>query len=340
MRVFVTGGGGFLGRAIVKQLLAHRHQVVSYSRQSYPQLAAWGVEHRQGNLNEPNRLTAAMKGCDAVIHTAAKAGVWGKDSEFYQSNVTGTEHILQACRFLEIDKLVYTSSPSVVHPSNQGIEGGNESLPYPDSYDAPYPATKAKAEQLVLAANSSKLATVALRPHLIWGPGDPHFVPRLIERARAGRLRLVGDGESLIDTVYVENAAEAHLLALDRLSPGSEIAGKAYFITQGQPVKVSQFINDILDSAGIAPLTRHIPKGLALLLGGALEQVYAHLPLPGEPPMTRFLAQQLSTPHWFDISAARNELNYAPRVTYIEGMRYLKESLQPSLKDLYPASEL
>ncbi len=335
MRVFITGGGGFLGRSIVKQLLAHRHQVVSYSRQNYPQLAAWGVEHRQGNLNEPHRLTAAMKGCDAVIHTAAKAGVWGEYNDFYQSNVVGTEHVLQACRYLEIDKLVYTSSPSVVHPSDHGIEGADESLPYPTHFDAPYPATKAEAEQLVLAANSSKLATVALRPHLIWGPSDPHFVPRLIERARAGRLRLVGDGESLIDTVYVENAAEAHLLALDRLSPGAEIAGKAYFITQGQPVKVSQFMNDILAAAGLPPVKRHIPKGLALLLGSALEQAFAHLPLPGEPPMTRFLAQQLSTPHWFDITAAREQLNYAPRITYAEGMRYLKESLQPSLKELY-----
>lgn len=328
MKVFVTGGGGFLGRVIIRQLLQQGHQVVSYSRQDYPDLRALGVEHRQGDLAEVRRLTAAMKDCDAVIHTAAKAGFWGDYQDYYRSNVVGSENVLTACRDNGIGKLVYTSSPSVVHPGGQGVEGANESLPYPEHFESFYPQTKSVAERLILAANDANLATVSLRPHLIWGPEDPHFLPRFLARARAGRLKLVGSGEPLVDTVYVDNAAEAHLLALERLQPGAVIAGKAYFITQDEPVSIAHFINSLLQAGGMPPVKRHVPAGLAYLLGGVLETVYKGLNLPGEPMMTRFLAHQLSTPHWFDISAARRELGYAPRVSFEEGMVRLAESLQ------------
>lgn len=330
MKVFVTGGGGFLGQAIVKQLRARGDQVISYSRQAYPELEALGVEHRQGDLNQPKRLIAAMKDCEAVIHVAAKAGIWGRPEDFYQVNVLGTENVLAACQYLEIPRLVYTSSPSVVHPGDQGVEGADESLPYPEHYLADYPRTKAIAEKMALAAKSSKLGTVSLRPHLIWGPGDPHFVPRLVSRARSGRLKLIGKNDPLVDTVYVDNAAQAHLLALDRLSPQADISGKAYFITQGEPIPVSQFINNIVESAGLPPITRHIPAGLALLVGGLLESAYRSFHLPGEPMMTRFLAHQLSTPHWFDISAARRDLGYLPQVDYQTGIRHLAAWLQDS----------
>lgn len=328
MRVFVTGGGGFLGQAIVRQLVQRGDTVISYSRQPYPALAALGVAHRQGDLAEPHHLTAAMKDCEAVIHVAAKAGIWGPLEAFYAANVTGTQNVLAACRHLGIQRLVYTSSPSVVHPGEGGLEGVDESVSYPDHFEAPYPQTKAEAEQKVLQANSSDLATVALRPHLIWGPGDPHFVPRLVARARAGRLRLVGKSDPLIDTVYVENAAEAHLLALDRLQPGSLIAGKAYFITQGEPLPISGFVNAILGAAGLPPVTRRVPVGLAYLVGAAMESVWRGFNLAGEPLMTRFMAHQLSTPHWYDISAARRELDYTPKVSFEAGMQLLKQSLQ------------
>ncbi len=327
MKIFVTGGGGFLGQAIVRQLLTRGDAVVSYSRRAYPELEALGAEHRQGDLSEQNHLIAAMKDCDAVIHVAALAGVWGKPSDFYKANVLGTENVLTAMQYLEIPKLVYTSSPSVVHPGGEGVEGQDESLPYPNHYLAEYPRTKAIAERMVLTANSNKLSTTSLRPHLIWGPGDPHFVPRLVERAKAGRLRLIGNDNPLVDTVYVENAADAHLLALDRLSPTSPPAGKAYFITQGEPVTVSHFMNSILAAAGVAPVTRRIPKGLAVLIGGGLEAIYKGLNLPGEPVMTRFLAHQLATPHWFDISAAKRDLGYQPKVSFDEGMQHLAASL-------------
>ena len=330
MKVFVTGGGGFLGMAIIRQLLQRGDSVVSYSRQAYPELRALGVEHRQGDLAERNRLTAAIKGCDAVIHTAAKAGIWGRPRDFYQANVIGTENVLAACRYLNIPRLVYTSSPSVVHPGDQGVEGGDESLPYPEHYLAEYPRTKALAEKMLLAANGPELATVSLRPHLIWGPQDPHFAPRLVARARAGRLRLLGQSDPLVDTVYVDNAAEAHLLALDRLLPGSAVAGKAYFITQGEPVTISRFLNGIVTAAGLPAVSRRLPAGVAVMAGGLLEALFKGLNLPGEPPMTRFLAHQLSTPHWFDISAAQRDLDYTARVSFDEGMARLANWLQQS----------
>lgn len=328
MKVFITGGGGFLGKAIIRNLLKENYEVISYSRNDYPELKSLGVEHRQGDLSDKNRLTAAMKDCQAVIHTAAKAGIWGPYQEFYQANVIGTQNVLTACRENHIDRLVYTSSPSVVHPGVGGLEGADESLPYPDHFEAFYPQTKAEAEKLVLQNNTAELSTVALRPHLIWGPEDPHFLPRFLARARAGRLRLVGTAEALVDTVYVDNAAEAHILALQRLNSASIIAGKAYFITQGQPLPIKNFINELLKAGGLPPVTRKIPVGLAYLLGGLLEKTYTQFKLSGEPMMTRFLVHQLSTPHWFDISAAKRELNYTPSVSLEEGMSRLTQWLQ------------
>lgn len=328
MKVFVTGGGGFLGKEIVRQLLQRGDRVISYSRAAYPELAALGAEHRQGDLSDRAALSVALADCEAVIHVAAKAGIWGPPAAYYATNVIGTENVLAACRLQGIGRLVYTSSPSVVHPGHGGVEGADESLPYPTRYLAEYPRTKAIAERMVLQANSPDLATVSLRPHLIWGPGDPHFVPRLVARARAGRLRLLGQQDPLVDTVYVDNAAEAHLLALDRLGAGQAPAGKAYFITQDAPVTISQFLNGIVTAAGLPPVTRRLPVGLAMLAGGVLEGLYRGLHLPGEPQMTRFLAHQLSTPHWFDIRAAKRDLAYLPRIDFDEGMRRLAVALQ------------
>jgi nucleoside-diphosphate-sugar epimerase len=209
MKILVTGGGGFLGGAICRQLLARGDEVISYQRSAATES---GTECIQGDLLDQNLLTRSMAGCDAVIHTAGKAGVWGPYEAYYQANVIGTEHVITACRSNKIRHLVYTSSPSVAHGGGD-IEGGNESLPYPEHFSSPYPATKALAEQLVMAANGEELKTASLRPHLIWGPGDPHLLPRLMKKAAGGKLALPG-GDKLIDTIFVENAASAHLLAL------------------------------------------------------------------------------------------------------------------------------
>jgi nucleoside-diphosphate-sugar epimerase len=301
-------------------------QVRSFSRANYPALTALGVEQVHGDLAAQFALIEAANDCDIIFHVAAKAGIWGDYDDFYRANVTGTANVMEACRVNGIDKLVYTSSPSVVFDGND-VEGGNESLPYPTRYEAHYPKTKAMAEQMVLAANSPELATVALRPHLIWGPGDNHLVPRIVAKGRAGKLRRIGDRPNLVDTVYVDNAARAHLQAADRLTPGSPPAGKAYFISNGQPLPLWEMVNHILAAADIPPVTRSISPKLAYTIGCICEGLWGLLHLPGEPPMTRFLAHELATAHWFDISAARRDFSYDPVVSIDEGLVRLRQWL-------------
>lgn len=326
MKILVTGGGGFLGLAICRQLLARGHEVRALNRQHYAALSALGIEQYTADLRNLDHVVLAVEGCDAIIHTAAKAGAWGPLIEYYETNVRGTDNVLAACEIHRIDRLIYTSSPSVVH-NGIDLDGVDERIPYATRFNAPYPQTKALAEQRVLAANSPVLATIALRPHLIWGPGDPHLLPRILDRARRGRLRLIGEASKKIDSVYVENAAEAHVLALEKLAPGTAIAGKSYFITQGEPVPQDVMINALLKAAGFPPETRRLPLGAAKLLGAMLESIYKLLRIQTEPPLTRFVVEQLSTSHWFDIGAARSDLGYAPRVSTNEGLARLSEHL-------------
>src|SRR5438105_2595936 len=327
MKALVTGGGGFTGGAVVRELLARGNSVRSLTRSSYPWLAELGVEQVQGDLADLADVERAVAGCDVVFHVAAKAGVWGRYADFYAVNVTGTENVVAACRKHGVRKLVYTSTPSVVHGGGD-LEGADESAPYPARYEAYYPETKAKAERAVLAANGPDLATVALRPHLIWGPGDPHLIPRVLARARAGRLRRVGTKDVTVDVTYIDNAADAHLLAADKLAAGAPVAGKVYFISNGEPVKLWEFLNRVLAAAGLPPVTRSVPVWGARLAGRLAEGVHRLFRLPGEPAMTRFVANQLSTSHWYDISAARRDLGYAPRVSVEEGLRRLAETLK------------
>lgn len=327
MQAFVTGGAGFLGKALVRQLLQKNYRVITYSRGNYPELSKMGAVHRSGALDDYAQLVAAMAGCDIVFHVAAKAGFWGRYQDFYRTNVIGTENVLKACHELHIKKLVYTSTPSAIH-SGKDIEGANESLPYPAHFEAFYPQTKATAERMVRAANDENLATVALRPHLIWGPEDHHFLPRFIQKARAGKLRLVGDGKKLVDCVYIDNAVKAHLLAAEKLYPGSPVAGKVYFITQGQPIPIADFINNMVKAAGLPPVTATIPFPVAYGMGMICENVYRWFGLAQEPPVTRFLARQLATAHWFDISAAKKDLGYTPDVSIEEGCQRLAEWLR------------
>ena len=323
MRALVTGGGGFLGGAIVRQLVERGDEVRSFSRSSYPALERLGVEQHRGDLNDVDAILRAAKGCDCVFHVAAMAGIWGEYYAFHRANVIGTETVIGVCRALGIKRLVHTSSPSVVF-DGRDVEGGDESLPYPERFEAHYPRTKARAEQLVLAANGPELATLALRPHLIWGPGDNHLVPRILAKGRAGRLRRIGDRPCLVDTVYVENAAHAHLLAADRLAPGSAPAGRAYFITNGEPLPLWEMVNRILAAADLPPVERTIPPWLAVAAGSACEALWGRLHLPGEPPMTRFVAHELATSHWFSIEAARRDLGYEPTVSIEEGLKRLR----------------
>jgi nucleoside-diphosphate-sugar epimerase len=326
MIALVTGGGGFLGGAIVRRLCARGDSVRSLARGDYPELSDIGVEAVRGDLTDPRALKRAVAGCDVVFHVAAKAGIWGLPAEFERTNVEGTRCVVDACRAHGVRRLVFTSSPSVVFDGHD-MEGVDESVPYPSHYEAQYPATKARAEQLVLGASGSELATVALRPHLIWGPGDPHLVPRIIARGKAGRLRRIGQGNPLVDSTYIDNAASAHVLAADRLCPGATIAGRAYFLSQGEPWRLWDLVNAILRAACVPPVTRSIPRMVALAAGSFLELSYGALRIAREPAMTRFLARELSTAHWFDIGAARRDLAYEPVITMEEGLRRLEEWL-------------
>lgn len=327
MKVFITGAGGFLGSALARMLRARGDEVTGYARGQYPQLEQLGVRMIRGDVTAENDLTTAMTGHDIVVHAAAKAGVWGDAREYWRTNVAGTQATLTACREAGVRRLVYTSSPSVVFTGQDQVNL-DESAPYPAHYEATYPATKAAAERMVLAANSPRLATVALRPHLIWGPGDPHIIPRLVARARSGRLRIVGSGRNLVDTTFITNAAYAHVLAIDRLAWGQPIAGRAYFIANGEPMPLWQLIAQIVQAYGLPPPSRHIPAWAAIALGGALEVTYRLLRNTGEPPMTRFVARELATSHWFNLQAARRDLGYEPRVSVAEGLEQLRAALR------------
>lgn len=320
MKVLVTGLGGFLGGALGERLLQQGHQLRTLSRRPLPGWEQRGVEVVLGPLESRPAVLEACRGVELVFHVAAKAGIWGSYLDYYQSNVEGTQNVLEGCLACGVPRLVYTSSPSVVFDGLDHV-GVDESKPYARSHLNHYSETKAVAEQAVVAANGKGgLATVSLRPHLIWGPGDPHILPRLLQRADAGRLMRIGDGSNLVDMTYVDNAASAHLLAAEGLTPTSAQAGKAYFITNGSPVKLWQWIDDILLALGRSPVKRRVSLAQARWLGGVLEWLYRTWRLPGEPPMTRFAACQLGTSHTYDIQAARRDFGYEPQVGYDEGM--------------------
>ena len=329
MRVLVTGGGGFLGQALCRGLVERGHEVASFNRGHYPELDAIGVRQIAGDLADHDAVTAALAGRDAVFHNAAKAGAWGSYESYHRANVLGTRNVLDACRVLGISRLVYTSTPSVTHRATHPVEGGTaESVPYGEGFKAPYATTKMIAEKAVLAANDASLATVALRPRLIWGPGDNNILPRLVERANAGRLRIVGDGNNKVDSTYIDNAAQAHFDAFEHLAPGAACAGRAYFISNGEPQPMRELVNGLLQAAGAPTVDKHIPFAAAYAVGVLCEGLWHALPLQGEPPMTRFLAEQLATTHWYSMEPARRDFGYVPKVSVAEGLARLRASLQ------------
>lgn len=330
MKVFVTGGSGFLGLSIVGKLVAAGYEVRTYSRGKHESLEKLGVAHQQGNLSDYEALKAALRGCEAVFHVGAKTGIWGSYASFHEANVTGTANILKACLEFKIPYLVYTSSASVVYDG--GSQGKDERLPYPKRFDAYYPQTKAIAEQAVLNANSPSLVTCCLRPHLIWGPNDPHFMPRLFDKRRKNKLLTLGTATNLVDTTYIDNAAQAHLLALEAMlkNPVS-VAGKAYFISQDEPISIREFIDRLLATGGLPPVNKSMNPKLALLASLVIESVFKGFNMKSEPPLTPFLVKQLSSSHWYDISAAKRDFGYLPAISIDEGMKRLKEWVDATL---------
>lgn len=328
-RILVTGHGGFLGIAICRQLIAAGYQVRGLARGEYPELTRLGVESLRGSVADPFAVARAIRGVDGVIHTAAIAGVWG-DKRVYESvNVSATDLLLQGAKREGVSAFVYTSSPSVTFDGTPQ-SGVDEEVAMPTRWLCDYPRTKAIAERKVLdASDGMSIFACSLRPHLIWGVGDPHLIPRVIERCKRGRLRRVGTGKNLIDTVHVENAAYAHVLALQRmLDRDVQASGRAYFITDGEPVCCWEWISTILRSAGL-----EVPKGsislrAAYAIGGVLEGVYRMLGILAEPPMTRFVALQMGVDHYFDISAAARYLGYVPREDRAKRLEELAQDLR------------
>jgi nucleoside-diphosphate-sugar epimerase len=367
MNTLVTGGTGFLGRQLVERLLAEGRTVATLARTPSPELERQGVRFIRASLDDLAAVRAACAGIETVFHVAAKVGVWGRHGDFFRTNVLGTRALLEGCREHGVKRLVFTSTPSVVYTGGD-LAGVDESLPLTTNCPSPYPLTKAIAEREVLAANSPELRTVALRPHLIWGRGDPHLIPRVLARARAGRLRIVGSGTNRVDLVHVSNAVDAHLLAEAALrechvlrdmpsetgaekchvirdipigpAPGDRHTlyakpagrrradGRAFFITNGEPVVLWEWINALLVALGEPPVTKRISLGAASAIGATCEAVWKLGRLRGEPPMTRFVAAELAKDHWFDLTAARRDLGYNPRVSMAAGTAELVESLR------------
>lgn len=330
MKALVTGGGGFLGFAVVEALRAEGHEVTSISRRVWPEVEEAGAKSLVVDLGDATAVADAIEGHETVFHVASLTGIWGKRAEYLRTNVEGTRNVIEGCLRHRVGRLVYTSSPSVCF-SGKGHRRASNDLPYPERYNCVYPETKAEAERLVLGTNRrGELATCSLRPHLIFGPRDPHLIPRLLAKARAGSLPIVGDGTNEVSFTWIENAAAAHLDAARTLTPDAPHAGSAYFIAQEDPVKLWEWLNRVFTSIGVAPITRRIPRRVAESLGAVCELVWNVLPLKSDPPMTRFLAAELASDHSYDLEPARRDFGYRERVNMEEATVRLIEHLRES----------
>jgi 2-alkyl-3-oxoalkanoate reductase len=319
LKTLVTGGGGFLGSAIVRKLLLRGDEVTVLARGHYPELHSLGATLVQADITDLPAVTTAVEGCEVVFHTAAKAGVWGSYDSYHKPNVVGTEMVIAACLSTRVPKLVFTGSPSVVFDGRDQVDG-TSALPYADPPSSHYSATKAASERMVLKANSKQLATVSLRPHLIYGPGDPHLVPRVIDRALKGRLAMVGDGSNLVSLTYVENAAVAHIQAADRLTFEAPCAGRAYFVNDPEPVVFGDWLQNLVARLALPPVRRRLSIGTAVAIGGLLEAIWTMFQLKGEPPLTRSVARNLGISHSYSIAEAVRDFGYAPATSASEGL--------------------
>jgi 2-alkyl-3-oxoalkanoate reductase len=328
--IIVTGGGGFLGKYVCKELLANGYAVRSYSRKIYPELEAMGVECYQGDLASTNDLYQASLSCQGIIHCAAKAGIWGKKSDYEKANITGTKNVVEVARKLNLP-LVYTSTPSVVF-NGKDILGADENLPYTKKKYCHYVVSKIKAESHVLKyAREKKIRAISLRPHLIWGPGDPHILPRLRAQAKNTIIQ-VGDAKNLVDIIYVKNAAQAHLLALESLLASDTFSGKSYFLGQESPIFLWKFIEQLLSACGEQPRKKVMPFGVSYFLGWCCELYYKYTPWlkSKEPPLTRFVALQLAKSHYFSHSNIIKDLGFIPKTTTAEGLKFVQEFYKSS----------
>jgi nucleoside-diphosphate-sugar epimerase len=327
MNVLVTGGGGFMGMALIKRLIREGHRVTSFSRREYPLHWALGINSIQADIRDEEAVNNACANRDVVFHLAAMVGIWGSYEAYHSVNVTGTRNVINACISQNVKSIIFTSSSSVVFGGSD-LEGIDESHPYPEKHGSNYAATKAEAEQLIIEANSDTLKTISLRPHLVWGPYDAHIIPGVLKRASSGKLRRIGDQEHFIDTTYIDNMIDALLLAMDALENKPEASGRNFFITNGEPARVWDFVNSIIQIAGYEPVQKKLPEKAALAAAAVSEWFHRAFNLRTEPFMTRYAIRELCTNHWFDIKNAREILGYNPKVSYAEGFKHLKEYLK------------
>ncbi|SCL55495.1 NAD-dependent epimerase/dehydratase family protein [Micromonospora yangpuensis] len=325
LRVLVTGASGMLGGAVATTLADRGDRVRVLQRR--PSALA-GVDEHRGDIGDPAAVRAAVDGVDAVVHLAAKVSMTGRWPDFQRTNIDGTAHLLDAARAAGVTRFVQVSSPSVAHHGT-GLVGVGADPADPDRARGDYARSKAAAELLALAADAPDFAVLALRPHLVWGPGDTQLVARIVQRARAGRLALVGAGTALIDTTYVSNAAEAIVAGLDRAAE-PDVHGQAFVVTNGEPRTVAELVGRICAAAGARPPRLRVPVAAATAGGTAVQRLWPALGRADEPPMTRFLAEQLSTAHWFDQRRTRAALRWSPRVSLAEGFTRLAADYRSS----------
>ncbi|WGW11029.1 NAD-dependent epimerase/dehydratase family protein [Saxibacter everestensis] len=319
MRVLVTGASGLLGGAVATRLAAAGHRVRTFQR-SPAGLA--GIEDINGSVTDVEAVLAAVDGCDAVVHLAAKVSFAGELREFEAINIDGTNNLLTAARRAGVTRFVMVSSPSVAHAGSSLVGVGAEPAD-PERARGHYARTKASAELLALAQDSNSLSVVAVRPHIVWGPGDTQLVARVVDRASRHRLPLLDHGTALIDTTYIDNAASAIVAALERATVAH---GQALVVSNGEPRPVAELIAGICAAAGVPAPAWRVPASAARLAGGVVERVWQVRRGQDEPPMTRFLAEQLSTAHWFDQRRTREVLDWRPEVSLDQGFERLARS--------------
>ena len=319
----MTGTGSLLLGGLASELLRRGDEVVCLQRRPAAFMGHQNAHEVLADICNSDAVALAAKGCDAIIHGAARVGVVGSQKEFYDTNVLGTENILRAAEQQSISRLVFVSTPSVAHTgaSLVGAPAGRAEIGRSRSY---YAESKAIAERTVLNARNSQLAVVAIRPHLVWGPGDTQLVGRIVERAKSGRLAVVGTGNALVDSTYIDNAISAHIAALDALHVGSSCDGNAYVVSNGEPRTVNELMRSMCESAGVPFEPRHLSLTLGIRLGSLVERLWP-LMQSSEPPITRFIAEQLGTAHWFDQRVVHNDLKWAPSVTLDEGFKQLTQ---------------
>lgn len=318
MKVLVTGASGMLGRATAQALSNRGDEVTVLQRR--PSGADAPIREILGDIADAEVVRQATAGQEAVVHLAARVGVVGSEAAFTTANVLGTANVLAAARTQDVERFVHVSTPSVAH-AGEPLVGAGPGPADPLAAKGHYARTKARAEQLALEA-ADALAVVAIRPHLVWGPGDTQLIGRIVDRARSGRLALVDEGAALIDTTYVDNAVDALVAALDRAA-ADEVHGRAFVVSNGQPRTVAELLSRICGAAGLPAPHRHVPLPVAYAGGTIAEKVWAKLQRTDDPPMTAFLAEQLATAHWFDQREVHAALQWHPRVGLDEGFERL-----------------